>query len=217
MVMITPIQCLLALLGLGVASECVGKGHQIVAQSRRGRKDTERGLSNMARAAATIPAVQVLSRAGSEASIAADKNKVREYVKDELFARVVFIWTKASLAVDGVLHKDYLRNCRSRIADGALVDVADSDAFPYMNILWKVMVQENSYGEWLAQKRSSRYQAVQDKFESVCLVNCCFSLWCFQQRYTQSCAYSLFLLPMQSCAKVAKRTTRFYHPLRASK
>jgi hypothetical protein len=36
-----------------------------------------------------------------------DKEKVREYVKEELFERVVFLWSKASLEHGGVLHKDY--------------------------------------------------------------------------------------------------------------
>jgi len=95
-----------------------------------------------------------------------DKDKVRNYVKEELFERLVFLWSKADLELGGILHKDYVKNCRARLADGKLVDCTDREAETYMNLLWQVMVKDNCYCEWLSHKRSSRYQAVQDKFMS---------------------------------------------------
>jgi hypothetical protein len=83
-----------------------------------------------------------------------------------LFERVVFLWSKASLEPGGVLHHDYLKNCRARLADGKLVDAAKGEAETYMNLLWGTMVKDNCHCEWLSHKQSSRYQAVQDKFTS---------------------------------------------------
>ena len=112
------------------------------------------------------PPQGVISWAAYPEKMEEDKHKVREYVKEELFERVVFLWSKASLEPGGVLHHDYLKNCRARLADGKLVDATDQDAETYMNLLWRMMVKDNCYHEWLSHKCSSRYQAVQDKFES---------------------------------------------------
>jgi hypothetical protein len=59
-----------------------------------------------------------------------------------------------------VLHKDYLTNCRAKIAGGKLMSAMDSKAEMYMNLLWTKMVKENCYQEWLSQKRLAKYQAV---------------------------------------------------------
>lgn len=113
-----------------------------------------------------------MSRAADPDKLEEDKNKVRDYVKEELFERVVFVWNKKALDIGGILHEDYIKNCRSKIANGTLVNASDRDAEAYMNVLWNIMVKENRYREWLSHKRSSRYQAVQDKFESECLLLC---------------------------------------------
>jgi hypothetical protein len=63
-----------------------------------------------------------------------DKEKVREYVKEELFERAVFVWSKASLEAGGVLHHDFLKNCRARLADGKLADAAKGEAETYMKV-----------------------------------------------------------------------------------
>jgi hypothetical protein len=39
-------------------------------------------------------------------------------VKKVLFEKVVFIWNKGALQSGGVLYKDYLMNCRAKIAGG---------------------------------------------------------------------------------------------------
>jgi hypothetical protein len=83
-----------------------------------------------------------------------------------LFEKVVFIWNKGALQPGGVLHKDYLTNCRAKIADSKLMNATDSEAETYMNLLWPMMVKENCYREWLSHKQSVKYQAVQDKFAS---------------------------------------------------
>jgi hypothetical protein len=58
-------------------------------------------------------------------------------VKEVLFEKVVFVWNKGTLQPGGVLHKDYLMNCRVKIAVGKLVNATDSEAETYMNLLWK--------------------------------------------------------------------------------
>jgi hypothetical protein len=108
----------------------------------------------------------VILWAGDQSKIEEDKIEIRGYVKEVLFAKVVFIWNKGALQPGGVLHKDYLMNCRAKIADGKLMNATDSEADTYTNLLWTMMVKENCYREWLSHKWSAKYQAVQDKFAS---------------------------------------------------
>lgn len=58
-------------------------------------------------------ATGVLAHAGDPAKIEEDKNKVHDYVKDELFEWVIFVWDKAVLQPDGLLHQDYMKNCKA--------------------------------------------------------------------------------------------------------
>jgi hypothetical protein len=60
----------------------------------------------------TRPTSGVISQAGDPSKIEEDKNEVQDYVKEALFEKVVFVWNKGALQTDGVLHKDYLTNCR---------------------------------------------------------------------------------------------------------
>jgi hypothetical protein len=46
------------------------------------------------------------------------------------------------------------------------MNATNSEAEMCINLLWTMMVKENCYREWLSQKRSAKYQAVQDKFAS---------------------------------------------------
>jgi hypothetical protein len=62
-----------------------------------------------------------------------------------LFEKVVFVWNKGALQTGGVLHKDNLTG-------GKLMNAMDSKAEMYMNLLWKMMVKENCYREWLNHK-----------------------------------------------------------------
>jgi len=73
---------------------------------------------------------------GNREQLAADQNKVWDYVKDELFQRLVFVWTKASLAERQFLHADFLKSCKLKIADGMLENAMEQEAAHYMNMLW---------------------------------------------------------------------------------
>jgi hypothetical protein len=66
-------------------------------------------------------------------------------VKEVLFEKVVFVWNKGALQLGGVLHKNYLMNCRVKIAGGKLMNATGSEAETYMNLLWTMMVKENCY------------------------------------------------------------------------
>jgi hypothetical protein len=83
-----------------------------------------------------------------------------------LFEKVVFVWNKSALQPGGVLHKDYLTNCSTKIAGGKLMNTTDSKTVMNMHLLRTMMVKENYYREWLSHKRLAKYQAVQDKFAS---------------------------------------------------
>jgi hypothetical protein len=52
-----------------------------------------------------------------------------------LFEKVVFVWNKGALQPGGVLHKDYLQNCRAKIAGSKLMNATDSEMEMYMNLL----------------------------------------------------------------------------------
>jgi hypothetical protein len=102
--------------------------------------------------AMTRPTSGVILQAGDPSKIEEDKNEVRDYVKEVLFEKLVFVWNKGALQLGGVLHKDYLMNCRAKIAGGKLMNAMDSEAEMYMNLLWTMMVKENCYREWLSHK-----------------------------------------------------------------
>lgn len=87
----------------------------------------------------------VISRAGDPAKVEEDKNKVRDYVKQDLFECAVFVWNKSTVEKGGALHKDYLKNCRTMLAGGSLIDASDRDMDAYMNVLWTVLEKDNSY------------------------------------------------------------------------
>jgi hypothetical protein len=63
----------------------------------------------------TRPTNGVISQAGDPSKIEEDKNEVQDYVKEVLFEKVEFVWNKGALQPGGVLHKDYLMNCRVKI------------------------------------------------------------------------------------------------------
>jgi hypothetical protein len=102
--------------------------------------------------AMTRPTSGVISQAGDPSKTEEDKNEVQDYVKEGLFEKVVFVWNKGALNPGGVLYKDYLMNCRTKIAGGKLMNACNSEAEMYMNLLWTMMVKENCYREWLSQK-----------------------------------------------------------------
>ena len=110
--------------------------------------------------------VDLIARQGNKQKVALDKQTIRDYVKDDLFYRIVFVWTKQSLEEDGHLHKDFIKNCRSKIENGLLLRAEDTVAKAYLNYLWQVLVGDKCYNVWLSQKRSNVYQAMQDKFLS---------------------------------------------------
>ena len=114
----------------------------------------------------------VLSRAGDRDKVDEDKKKVRDYVMNDLFNRVVFVWNDKELEEGGVLHSDFLKNCRPKLADGDLVRASDKDAEGYLNLLWIFLVNEKRYKEWLNLKRSNVYQCMRDKFQSTSSMAC---------------------------------------------
>jgi hypothetical protein len=97
--------------------------------------------------AVTRPTSGVILQAGDPGKIEEDKNEIQDYVKEVLFEKVVFIWNKGALQPGGVLHKDYLMNCRAKIAGSKLMNATYSEAETYMNLLWTMMVKENCYQE----------------------------------------------------------------------
>ena len=109
-----------------------------------------------------------LNRATNEGQVRNDIHVIRYYVKDILFEKSVVVWHKSALAKNGVFHKDYMKNCKAKIADGCLLLASNEEAEGYMNVLWTRV--EKLYSKWMAKKRSGSYQAIQDGFMSECLL-----------------------------------------------
>jgi hypothetical protein len=104
---------------------------------------------------------------------------VGNYVRGELF-RTIFMFDNKQLDEGGPLHKDYLKNLGSLLANGTLTDLNDDAVVQYMNIMWMRMTKEGQYKAWLSRKR----------FAATCLFTClheptgasqlplaCLSLW----------------------------------------
>ena len=94
-----------------------------------------------------------------------DTRKVMIYVKDYLFLRVIDVFdAKKQLVVNGVLYKDYVKNCKQTITGIPVKETLSPQWNNYMVHIWKEMDRTKKYKEWLGTKRSNAYQAVQDKF-----------------------------------------------------
>ena len=50
-----------------------------------------------------------------------DIKKVGKYVKSDLFEQTIFLWDQKALEVDGMLHKDYITNCKSLVGGSSLI------------------------------------------------------------------------------------------------
>jgi hypothetical protein len=48
---------------------------------------------------------------------------------------MIFLWDQKALEVDGMLHKDYLTNCKSLVSGSGLMGTMDNDAALYMMCL----------------------------------------------------------------------------------
>jgi hypothetical protein len=57
-----------------------------------------------------------------------DIKKVGKYVKSDLFEQTIFLWEQKALEVDGVLHKDYITNCKSLNNPNLLVEQNDRES-----------------------------------------------------------------------------------------
>ena len=52
----------------------------------------------------TLTPSQVMARAGIPESVEKDKDKVRDYLKEKLYERVIFVWKKSALDQGGMFH-----------------------------------------------------------------------------------------------------------------
>jgi len=94
-----------------------------------------------------------------------DLKIIRDYVKDDLFYKVIFIFKEDALREGEKLYNDFIKKCTSTVADGCFSLAGEPHrALPYMRFLWSRLLQEKCYKEWVSVKRSNAYQAVQDKF-----------------------------------------------------
>jgi len=110
--------------------------------------------------------MMVLAHASDESKLKEDINQVRNYIKEDLFYRVIFIWDDEQLKEGAVLHTDFIDKCKPLLANGELMDAAQAETDAYLKYLWTTMLKDKCYQDWLGLKHSNAYQAVQDKFLS---------------------------------------------------
>ncbi len=94
-----------------------------------------------------------------------DLEVVVKYVKNDLFAKVKFIYDpKVDLAVGGKIYSDYERKCKNLIGGRGLT--AESHA-TYMEAVWTAAMTKHIQKNGLAQKRSAVYTVMQNKFSGM--------------------------------------------------
>ncbi len=113
-----------------------------------------------------LAAVDVLRQASNKELVKCNIKVVGNYVRGELFTRTIFMFDNKQLDEGGPLHKDYLKNCQSLLANGTLTDLNDDVVVQYMNIVWTRMTKEGQYKAWLSRKRSNKYQGLKNSFQS---------------------------------------------------
>ena len=113
----------------------------------------------------THPPGTLAALIGDVAKINDDLRKIRNYVKERLFPRIIFMFDDDQMKEGTWMHKDYMKNCRSILGfDTNGEELQEEVRDGYMKYLWTVMGRDKSYKTWLSTKRSNTYQAVQDKF-----------------------------------------------------
>jgi hypothetical protein len=110
--------------------------------------------------------MSVAARYGDEEKVKEDLNVIGEYVKNDLYYRAVFLWDDSVLDEGTILHKDFLNNCKPKVANGQLMTEPNAEADAYLKFLWTRMQKDNLYRHWMGLKRSNAYQAVMEKFMS---------------------------------------------------
>jgi hypothetical protein len=96
---------------------------------------------------------------------------VIKYIKDDLFAKVKFIYDpEVDLAVGGKIYADYKRKCGDQIG-GIGLSAAGHDT--YMEAVWTSAMTKHIQKNALAQKRSAVYTVMQNKFSGKSVPNFC--------------------------------------------
>jgi len=92
-----------------------------------------------------------------------DEKVIIEYIKDELFAKVKFIYgEKEDLAVEGLIYEDYKKRCKHRIGRTGMMAGVNHDT--YMESCWTLAMSKHVQKHALAQKRSAVYTVMQNRF-----------------------------------------------------
>jgi hypothetical protein len=96
---------------------------------------------------------------------------VIKYIKDDLFAKVKFIYDpEVDLAVGGKIYADYKRKCGDQIG-GIGLSAAGHDT--YMEAVWTSAMTKHIQKNALAQKRSAVYTVMKNKFAGKSVPNYC--------------------------------------------
>lgn len=112
------------------------------------------------------------SIAGSNKQKRDDLEVVIKYIKDDLFAKVKFIYDpEVDLAVGGKIYTDYKRKCKDQIGSQGLSTVSHDT---YMEAVWTSAMIKHIQKNALAQKRSAVYTVMQNKFSGKSVPSFCY-------------------------------------------
>jgi len=101
----------------------------------------------------------------NENKISEDLRKIKGYVKDDLFVRVIDVYNNNEFEIGSFLYRDFLKKCKPLVTDLGPEEEYNAKWSGYMKYLWSQLGIHKSYRAWLSVKRSNAYQAVQDRFK----------------------------------------------------
>jgi hypothetical protein len=112
--------------------------------------------------------INLNARMSQEDGIQEDINLCKDYVKERLFYKSIFLYSDDDLKSGSRLYQDYIKEMKPLLAHKCLPGKPEVEATAYLNFVWEKLVNKKCYREWLSLKRSNCYQSVQDKFISKC-------------------------------------------------
>ena len=119
-----------------------------------------------------------------------DMRVLVEYIRNDLFHKVKFVYVNDHWRVDGTIYKDYVKCCKGRIGRQTMTSV---QLEAYMKNLWLTALTKKLQNKALVQKRSAIYTVMQNKFTGKCYMH--KPLWCAMKGLSvlTTCCYERFV------------------------
>jgi hypothetical protein len=89
-----------------------------------------------------------------------DMKVLVEYIKNNLFTKVKFVYVNAQWEVGERIYNDYIKCCEGRMGSS----MTEAARKTYMQTLWLTALTKKLQNKALIQKRSAIYTVMQNKF-----------------------------------------------------